>query len=280
MSMSGEITVSIITVCYNAADSIEKTIVSVLNQSYKNIEYIIVDGESADDTMNIIKKYEKKISRIICEADTGIYDAMNKAVKYAHGDLIYFLNSGDLLYDDEVIQKVVDSYLTCRNVGIIYGDIIAYDHDVHEPLRMYRSTPFHIMTRGGICHQAIFAKRELFLQLEPFHLDYRVFADYDWLLQSVYVSDTGLHYLAQPISFYQMNGYSQKNQKKCFPERLEIINKYWGYYNFNAVLRGNFLELLYFGILLLYLRLPFFSPFFEFPSKVLRITNKKLNSRI
>jgi glycosyltransferase involved in cell wall biosynthesis len=276
MNSTDKILVSIITVCYNTADSIEKTIISVLNQSYINIEYIIVDGKSTDGTINIVKKYEKKISRIISEADDGIYHAMNKGVKNAHGDWIYFLNSGDFLSNNDVVQNVISSYLKNRNASIIYGDIIVYDHYIYDSLEMYRPTPFHVMTRGGINHQAIFAKKELLQQSEPFDLKCRVFADYNWLLKSIYIYGAKLHYVAQPIAFYQMNGYSQKNFKKCFPERLEIVRKYWGYYNFRSILCNNISELLYFGVLLIYLRLPVFSTFFEFLSKILKKINKKI----
>jgi glycosyltransferase involved in cell wall biosynthesis len=280
MNSTDEILVSIITVCYNAADSIEKTIISVLSQSHQNIEYIIVDGKSSDDTIDIVKKYEKKISKIISEADDGIYHAMNKAVKYAHGDWIYFLNSGDLLYNNEIVQNVMNSYIENKTVEIIYGDIVVYDHGDHELQEMYRSTSFHIMTRGGINHQAIFAKTKLFQQSEPFDLNYRVFADYNWLLKSVYVCGAKLHYISQPIALYQKDGFSKKNLKKCFPERLEIIIKYWRYYNFRSVLRSDLSELLYFGILLIYLRLPYFSKFFEYLSKILKITTKTSNPRM
>lgn len=256
MNSTDEILVSIITVCYNAADNIEKTIISVLSQSYKNIEYIIVDGKSTDGTMDIVKIYEKKISKIICEDDNGIYDAMNKAVKSARGDWIYFLNSGDLLHDNGIVQNVISSYLKNRNANIIYGDIIVYDHDIFEHQKSYRPTSFHIMSRGGINHQAIFAKKELFQQSEPFNLNYRVYADYNWLLKSIYVYNAKLHYIAQPIAIYQKNGYSQNNFKKYFPERLEIIIKYWRYYTFKSVLRYYPSELLYFILLLIYLKLP------------------------
>lgn len=275
MNLDDEMLVSIITVCYNAEDSIEKTMISVLSQSYRNIEYIVVDGKSTDGTMDIIKKYEKNISKIISEEDEGIYHAMNKGVRYAHGDLIYFLNSGDLLFNNDVVQNVISLYSKNRNASIIYGNIIAYDSYMYKSLEMFRPTPFHVMTRGGINHQAIFAKKELFRQAEPFDLNYRVFADYSWLLKSIYIYNAELHYIEQPIVFYQMNGYSQKNLKKCFSERLDIIKKYWRYFNIRSILSNNISEILYFSVLLIYLRFPVFSTFFEFLSKVLKKINIK-----
>lgn len=274
MNSNDKILVSIITVCYNAVDTIEKTILSVLNQTYKNIEYIVVDGKSTDGTIDIIKKYEKNISKIISEADDGIYHAMNKATQNAHGDWIYFLNSGDLLFNNEIIQNVISFYSKDINASIIYGDIIVYDHYICDTLKMYRPTLFHVMTRGGINHQAMFARKELFNQPEPFYLNYRVFADYNWLLNSIFVCGAKLFYIEQPIAFYQNNGYSQKNLKKCFSERLEILMKYWSYYNFRSILRNDISELLYFSVLLIYLRFPVFSAPFEFLSKALRYKKK------
>lgn len=279
MDSAKDTLVSIITVCYNAEDCMEKTIISVLNQSYPNIEYIIVDGKSVDGTLDIIKRYENEIDQLVSEPDKGIYDAMNKAVKYAHGDLIYFLNCGDYFYNNDVVQSVVYSYQENVSPGIIYGDIIVYDDDNHELWDMYRPIPFQVMTRC-IFHQAIFAKKELFQQLAPFNSNYHVFADYNWLLTSVFIDKAQLRHITMPIAYYQRRGFSHENLKKSFHERLEIIMKHWKYYNFISVLRSNPTELLYFIILLVYLRLPGLSFVFEYLSKLLGTTNKKstLNS--
>ena len=114
--------ITIITVCYNAVNVLEKTICSVLNQSYKNIEYIIIDGKSTDGTLNIIKKYDTYITRWTSEPDKGIFDAMNKGVSYSHGNWVLFLNSGDYLCDEFVISRCFENcqYNDC---SVIYGDV-------------------------------------------------------------------------------------------------------------------------------------------------------------
>lgn len=119
--------ISIITVTYNADSCLEKTIQSVIEQTYKNIEYIIIDGASKDNTINLIKKYSNHINLWISEPDKGLYDAMNKGIKFATGDWIFFINAGDIFVSPDVLSLIFGD--KSYNADIIYGDAIEYDNN-------------------------------------------------------------------------------------------------------------------------------------------------------
>lgn len=178
--------VSVITVCRNAENVIEKTISSVVGQTYGNIEYIIVDGASRDKTMEIVTRYaEKGNIQYITEPDQGIYDAMNKGIRMSTGDYLEFLNAGDALINHNVIEKVVDEITECR-ADIVYGNILYHYPDGSERTRVYGkfcSTLFYYLLGDCINHQAIFAARQCF-QERGFDTTYRICADREWLLRS------------------------------------------------------------------------------------------------
>ena len=115
--------VSVITVCYNAEKTIEGTILSTLSQSYTNLEYIVIDGQSTDGTRNLFDKYKDRIHKILSERDEGTYDAMNKGIRISTGDILYFLNSDDRLYDKNVIQKVVEKFNQDDTVEMVRGKV-------------------------------------------------------------------------------------------------------------------------------------------------------------
>ena len=159
--------ITIITVVYNAATILEKTIRSVINQSYQNIEYIIIDGNSQDGTLDVIKQYEEKIDYWQSEPDKGIYDAMNKAIELSTGQWISFMNAGDLFYDNETIKSVFVSEKMYSGYNIIYGNtILQWDGftEIKNPGRD-SEMPF--------CHQSCFTKLSL-LKKYKFDLKYRI----------------------------------------------------------------------------------------------------------
>ena len=114
--------ISVITVCYNEAATIEKTLESIFNQTYQNIEFIVIDGGSTDGTLDIIEKYKDKIAYFVSEPDEGIYNAMNKGIKASSGEVLYFLNANDTLYSDDVLETVV-SVFEKGNYDFVYGNI-------------------------------------------------------------------------------------------------------------------------------------------------------------
>jgi glycosyltransferase involved in cell wall biosynthesis len=171
--------ISIITVCFNAEKTIEETIKSVLSQTYKNIEYIIVDGKSTDSTLKIVGKYKKKISKIVSEKDKGLYDAMNKGVRKASGEIIYFLNADDVLVDKHVIREVMEEFER-EELDLVYGDVDFYYPEEKETVRISRIASLEEIKKGNMPpHQGSFIKKE-WLKKYPFDLSYKSSADFDF----------------------------------------------------------------------------------------------------
>lgn len=172
--------ITIITICYNSASTIEKTILSVAGQSHKNIEYIIVDGNSSDNTLAIIKKYEDKISTWISEPDKGLYDAMNKGIAMATGDLIGILNSDDTFNSNNVIEEVI-SFHKQNNIDASVGNIIQHKEN-GKIVRMYSSkywSPEKLKIGFMPPHPSVFLKRDLFDKYGYYDLGFKIGADYE-----------------------------------------------------------------------------------------------------
>ena len=172
--------VTIITVCYNSANTIEKTILSVRNQTYKNIEYIIVDGNSKDTTLSIIKKHENIISNWISEPDKGLYDAMNKGIDMATGDLIGILNSDDVFNSESVIEEIVDFHKR-YDIDASVGNIVQHKEN-GKIIRMYSSkywNPEKLKIGFMPPHPSIFFNKELFNKYGYYDLGFKIGADYE-----------------------------------------------------------------------------------------------------
>lgn len=170
--------VTVVTAVLNDAGHIEQTILSVISQTDIEIEYIIVDGGSKDGTLELIGKYKDKISLLISEPDRGVYDAMNKGIKYSTGDFVYFLNSGDVLLNPSILSKIKFEDVNVRNT-IIYGNVVvAYGNieALEKPRPFFNSK---MKFKGiGICHQSMFFPGEL-IRNEKYDLSYKIAADYD-----------------------------------------------------------------------------------------------------
>lgn len=171
---------TVISVCLNCENMVEKTIQSLLSQTYQEYEYIVIDGKSTDNTLKIVQSYESQFSniKIISEPDKGIYDAMNKGAFMAKGKYVYYLNMGDCLCDKYVLGNVVSEFKDEKQ--IYYGDVL-FGGGVtsnHPP----KLSHWFFMREKMICHQAIFAKKEL-LQDQPFDLNFPCCADRDWLIK-------------------------------------------------------------------------------------------------
>ena len=170
--------VTVVTAVLNDAGHIEQTILSVISQTDIEIEYIIVDGGSKDGTLELIGKYKDKISLLISEPDRGVYDAMNKGIKYSTGDFVYFINSGDVLLNPSILSKIKLEELKERN-AIIYGNVVvAYGNieALEKPRPFFNSK---MKFKGiGICHQSMFFPGEL-IRNEKYDLSYNIAADYD-----------------------------------------------------------------------------------------------------
>ena len=213
------ILISIITVVYNCENTIENTLKSILSQSYKYKELIVVDGKSTDNTLAVINKYASKINKIISEPDRGIYDAMNKGVKYANGEWICFMNSGDSFYNEHVLKDV--SCQLSDECGIVYGDTDSKTQYGHI---LDRAKPTsYIKENMPCCHQSCFAKRTL-LNEYPFDLSYKIVADYNFVFQA-YKNGVEIKKIDVIVATYNAaEGYSAANKYRVFKEILKIHN--------------------------------------------------------
>ena len=172
--------ISIITVCYNSEKTIEKTFQSVKSQTYKNVEYIVVDGKSKDSTLDIVNNYKTIVSKCISESDKGLYDAMNKGIKMATGDIVGILNSDDIFTDNHVLENVANFHLQ-NNVDASVGNIIQFNEE-GKTVRKYSAknwNPEKLKIGFMPAHPAIFFKRELFDSYGLYQLDFTIGADYE-----------------------------------------------------------------------------------------------------
>ena len=222
---------SIITVTYNAEKVLEDTIQSVISQTYRNVEYIIVDGASKDHTLEIVNKYHNRINKVISEPDKGLYDAMNKGIQLATGDYLCFLNAGDKFHDSETLQKVVHTLKGQELPDVIYGETAIVDEEGHF-LHMRRlSTPAHLNWKSFkqgmlVCHQAFFVNRELAIN-HLYDLQYRFSADFDWCIRIMKKAKC-LHNTRLTLIDYLNEGMTTKNHKASLKERFCIMAKHYG----------------------------------------------------
>jgi glycosyltransferase involved in cell wall biosynthesis len=223
---------SIITVTFNAGKVLEKTIQSFISQTYRNVEYILVDGQSKDNTLSIADTYKERIHSLISEPDKGLYDAMNKGIRLATGDYLCFLNAGDKFHDKDTLQRMVDSLKEGELPDVLYGETAIVDESGNF-LHMRRlSTPEDLNWKSFkqgmlVCHQAFFAKRELAIQ-EPYLLDYRFSADFDWCIR-IMKRAKHLHNTKLTLIDYLNEGMTTQNHKASLKERFRIMVKHYGW---------------------------------------------------
>jgi len=176
--------VSIITVCFNSDKTIEDTLKSIQSQTYSDIEYIVIDGQSKDRTNEIVKKYSDIVSVHISEKDNGLYDAMNKGIALATGEIIGILNSDDVLFDNTVIEKIAAGF-DSDNVDAVYSDLIyVSEDDLNKPTRLYSSKVFSKrLIKFGIMlpHPTFYVRKACYGKLGGYKTDYRVSADFELL---------------------------------------------------------------------------------------------------
>lgn len=220
---------SIITVTFNAEKTIKRTLKSVTAQSYTNIEHIIVDGASQDNTLNIIKEYQQDTTKIIHEPDKGIYDAMNKGIKQATGDYLCFLNAGDSLHNSHTLRDITDSINERGFPDIIYGDtdiindegIFLYKRRLSPPEQLnWKSFKKGML----VCHQSFYVRRELALNYD---LQYKFSSDFDWCIRIMKKADI-FYNTHMVLTDYLNEGMTTKNHNKSLKERFHIMSKYYG----------------------------------------------------
>ncbi len=203
--------VSVITVCYNSAATIEATIRSVVEQDYKNIEYILVDGKSSDDTLNIIANYHPYISKIISEKDDGIYFAINKGIATASGDVIAILHADDFYTDANVISKVVKTF-EAKNTDTVYGDLQYVDRENTAKItRHWKSgeyTPGLFLKGWMPPHPAFFVRKKCYDQFGIFNTALRSAADYEMMLRLLHKHHCSAAYIPEVLVKMRVGGKS------------------------------------------------------------------------
>lgn len=216
--------VSIITISYNSAETIEDTIKSVVSQDYDNIEYIIIDGASKDDTLSIVDKYKDNIAKVISEKDKGIYDAMNKGVEHATGDIIGILNSDDYYYDESVISEVVRLFENEKTDGL-YADLVYVDREDSEKVIRYWKSGEYVpgkFLRGWMPpHPTFFVKREVYSKFGLYSTDLRSAADYEFMLRVIHKHNISLSYMPRILTKMRVGGMSNVSLKNRWRANME-----------------------------------------------------------
>lgn len=216
--------ISIITVVYNGEKYLEETIQSVINQTYDNVEYIIIDGGSTDGTLDIIKKYEQSIDYWVSERDSGIYDAMNKGISLFAGEYIWFMNSGDTIHNDDVLNKIFKNFST---KDIYYGDtqLILPNKIFGKLVKAPQEINQKSFSNGMVVsHQALIVHQKL---VGLYNLKYKYVADHDWIIRALQQTSK-TEYVRFPIANYLLDGFSQNNFGGCWKDRFLIINDHYG----------------------------------------------------
>lgn len=218
--------ISIITATYNSGLTLRDTIRSVLSQSYPDIEYIIIDGGSKDNTLEIINEYKDKISKVISEPDKGIYDAMNKGIHMATGDIVGILNSDDFFTSTDVIENTAKAFES-NDIDAVFGDIHFVKPDnLNRPVRHYSSSIFRpALFRFGFmpAHPSFYVKRTCYEKYGLYDLNYKIASDYDLLIRFLYVNRIAYKYLNMDFVTMRVGGASTENVKSRVVLNKEIV---------------------------------------------------------
>ena len=218
--------ISIITVAFNAADTIADTLNSVASQTYGDIEHILVDGASTDTTLDVVKRHGKHLSHLISEPDQGIYDAMNKGIKRATGDIIGLLNADDVYRDETIITKVVDTMNSGR-LDALYGDVLFFSDDEPEKTkRRYRSnhfSPDKIAWGWMPAHPSLFLRHSVYERVGLFKTDYVIAGDYEFVARAFHGGDLRHRYLPEVLVKMRIGGVSTGGWRNSLVLNREVL---------------------------------------------------------
>ena len=222
---------SIITITFNAASVIEPTLQSVLEQTYKNYEYLLIDGGSKDDTVSKAKASGIEFAHIVSEPDNGLYDAMNKGIALATGDYLCFLNAGDGFHAPDTLQTIANAAMAEEMLpDVLYGETAELDEE-RRFVRMRRLQAPKELTwrsfRDGmmVCHQAFYARREI---APMYDLKYRLSSDVDWCIKVMKRAEKLVNVNATVVNYLQ-NGLSLQHHRASLKERFWIMSKHYGF---------------------------------------------------
>lgn len=220
--------ISIITVCYNSASTIEDTILSVIKQTYRNIEYIIIDGLSKDNTIDIVNKYKNNISKIISEKDNGLYDAMNKGINMATGDIIGILNSDDIFCDEYSVEKVMNVFNNNSKLDSVYGDIYYVSQtDTDKIVRRWKTGEQRkFITGWHPAHPTFYVKKSIYDKLGGFTLSYKLASDFEIMLRFLECGNISAKYLPEPLIKMRLGGETNKSLKNILSQNKECVKAF------------------------------------------------------
>lgn len=240
--------VSVITVCYNRKATIKQSINSVLDQDYPDIEYIIIDGNSSDGTQSIIESYSDKITHYISEPDKGMYDAINKGLKIATGDIIGLMHSDDVFYDRSVVSKIVNTFLMSATADAVYGNGIYVTNDAKEKIvrnKIGGEYNFKKLKSGWLpLHPTVYIKKSIIEKYGNYSLDFKIASDTEFLLRYLFKHKINIVYMNEYVVKMKMGGMSTdyKRVLDVLSEDYEIY-KYHNIPAFRAVFQKKVLAL-------------------------------------
>lgn len=221
--------ISIVTIVYNGASTIEKTIRSITSQTYSNVEYVIVDGGSDDGTVDVIKKYSDDVSKWISEPDDGIYDAMNKGIKLSTGNYLWFINSGDEVFATDTLERIFNTH-NSPFYDIYYGDTVMIDKDGNEIGGRRLQPPTSLSWkdfRNGmlVSHQSMIVSKRV---APLYNIKYKFSADFEWCMLAMQKADRVIN-THQILSRFLDGGITKQNITAGLKERFKIMSRYFGF---------------------------------------------------
>lgn len=239
------IKISVITCTYNAARELQRTVDSVLEQSYAKVEHLIIDGQSKDATLDIARRYKNESDEagqghevvLLSESDNGLYDAMNKALRMATGDYLVYLNAGDIFPSENTLEMVADSVGEDETLpAVLYGDTDIVDDEGRFLRHRRLAPPKHLTWRSFrqgmlVCHQAFYARTDIARQ-NPYDLTYRFSADVDWCIRVMKEAERqnlALRYVNEVVCHYLDGGMTVKNHRASLKERFHIMCCHYGW---------------------------------------------------
>jgi len=219
--------ISIVTVTYNSSDFISHCLKSVKLQNYNNIEHIVIDGASTDNTLSILKNNKKQLSTLISEPDKGIYDAMNKGIKISTGDIIGFLNSDDFYSNNEVLSKIANVFNNDTTLEACYADLLYTDrNDISKNVRYWKSNKFTLGSfEKGWCppHPTFFCKRSVYEKYGYYNLNYNIAADVELMMRFLEVNKINVQYIPTILVKMRIGGISNKSLRNILNVNKEIL---------------------------------------------------------
>jgi len=218
--------ISLITVSYNSGKTIEDTLKSVAGQNYPNLEYIVIDGLSTDSTLDILQGYSDLITRVVSERDAGIYDAMNKGIALACGDIVGLINSDDILSDSSVLRRVAQVFQDHPDVEACYGDLCyVSQNNLTRVVRYWRSRPYRhgMFSKGWVPpHPTLYIRREVYQKYGVFDLDFNIAADFELMLRLIEIHKVKTIHVPYVFVNMRLGGTTNNSLKNIYLQNVEI----------------------------------------------------------